>query len=41
MDHKNSDRYSVSTDESYEPGSNDQVLKNFIGIQSKEIMDQR
>lgn len=37
---KNSSRYSVSSEENYEPGSNDQVLKNYLDIKSSDIMDQ-
>lgn len=33
-------RYNVSKTEDFEPGSNEQVLKNFLGIQSKDTMDQ-
>lgn len=40
MTFNNSGRYSVSKDEGYEPGSNEQVLKNYLGIQSKDIIDQ-
>lgn len=36
---KNTDRYSVPNDEDFEPGSNDQVLKNYLGIKNKEKMD--
>jgi cell filamentation protein len=35
-----SDRYSVSADEGYEPGSKDEVLKNFIGVKDKNIIEQ-
>jgi cell filamentation protein len=35
-----SDRYSVSSDEAYEPGSNEQVLKNFLGVKDKSIIEQ-
>jgi cell filamentation protein len=35
-----SDRYFISTDEAYEPGSNDEVLKNFIGVKEKNIIEQ-
>jgi hypothetical protein len=34
-----SDRYSVSVDEAYEPGSNDQVLKNFLHVKNKSIIE--
>lgn len=37
---KNSGRYSVPTDEDFEPDSNNEVIKNFLGIKSKEIMDE-
>lgn len=37
---KNNDRYFVPEDEGYEPGSNDEVLKNYLHITSKEIIDQ-
>ncbi len=37
---KKSGRYSVPSDEDYEPGSNDEVLKNFLNIHSKEIMSE-
>ncbi|MFI4956859.1 MAG: Fic/DOC family protein [Gammaproteobacteria bacterium] len=40
MGSKKTDRYVVSLEEAYEPGSNDQVLKNFIGIKEKEVMEQ-
>lgn len=30
------DRYTVPTDEDYEPGSDGQVLKNYLGAISKE-----
>lgn len=33
---KNSNRYNVPTNEDYEPGSNNQVLKNYLGATSKE-----
>ncbi len=36
---KNSNRYSVPSDENFEPGSNDEVLKNKLGIKSKEEME--
>jgi cell filamentation protein, protein adenylyltransferase len=36
---KGSGRYSVPTDEDFEPGSNDEVLKNYLGIKSKEDME--
>lgn len=34
------DRYTVSTDENYEPDSNDQVLKNLLGIKDKEVIEE-
>jgi cell filamentation protein len=37
---KNFGRYSVPTDEDFEPGSNNEVVKNYLGIKSKEIMDE-
>lgn len=36
---KNSDRYNVPTNEDYEPGSNNQVLKNYLGATSKESIE--
>lgn len=33
---KSSNRYNVQTNEDYEPGSNNQVLKNYLGATSKE-----
>lgn len=36
---KNSGRYSVPADEDFEPSSNDEVLKNYLGIKSKEEME--
>ncbi|HBD7396558.1 TPA: Fic family protein [Legionella pneumophila] len=33
-------RYSVPEDEDYEPGSNNEVLKNLLGIKDKETMEQ-
>jgi cell filamentation protein len=37
---KDTDRYSVPENESYEPGSNDEVLKNYLHIISKEKIDE-
>ena len=37
---KNSGRYSVPADEDFEPDSNNEVIKNFLNIKSKEIMDE-
>lgn len=34
-----SKRYTVPTDEDWEPGSNGQVLKNYLGIKSKEDIE--
>ena len=39
MTSNNIGRYSVAPAEDYEPGSNDQVLKNLLGIKSKDEMD--
>lgn len=39
MSHKSSRRYSVSADENYEPGSNDEVLKNILGIKSLDEIE--
>src|SRR3990167_399520 len=36
---KNSGRYSVPSDEDFEPDSNGEVLKNYLGIKSKEDME--
>lgn len=36
---KGSGRYSVPTDEGFEPDSNGEVLKNYLGIKSKEEME--
>ncbi|MFT4060559.1 MAG: Fic family protein [Legionella sp.] len=36
----NNNRYSVPEDEDYEPGSNNEVLKNLLGIKDKETMEQ-
>lgn len=38
MDFKNTNRYCVPTDEDFEPGSNGEVLKNYLGIKSPEEM---
>lgn len=38
MDDNN--RYSVPEDEDYEPGSDNEVLKNLLGIKDKETMEQ-
>jgi cell filamentation protein len=35
----NSDRYDVAEDEDYEPNSNSQVLKNYLGIKEKQTME--
>jgi len=40
MDYKNSNRYAVNSDESFEPGSDNQVLKNFLGIKTKKEIEQ-
>ncbi|MHB1948568.1 MAG: Fic/DOC family protein [Gammaproteobacteria bacterium] len=37
---KNSGRYSVPTDEDFEPDSNNEVIKNYLNIKSKEIMEE-
>jgi cell filamentation protein len=37
---KNFGRYSVPTDEDFEPNSNHEVIKNFLGITSREIMEE-
>lgn len=34
------DRYAVPEEEGYEPGSNDSVLKNFLGIINPEVIEQ-
>ncbi|EKD74382.1 MAG: hypothetical protein ACD_44C00473G0001 [uncultured bacterium] len=39
MTFKNSGRYSVPADENFEPGSNDEVLRNYLGIKSKNDME--
>lgn len=36
---KNSGRYSVPGNEDLEPGSNDKVLKNYLGIKSQDDME--
>ncbi len=33
-------RYEVPNDEDYEPGSNDSVLKNNLGIKEPEVIEQ-
>jgi cell filamentation protein len=40
MPDKNYSRYSVPSDEDFEPDSNNEVIKNYLGIKSKEIMDE-
>ncbi|MDF3054266.1 MAG: vbhT [Gammaproteobacteria bacterium] len=40
MTFKSSKRYSVSSDEDFESDSNDEVIKNYLGIKSKEVMDE-
>lgn len=40
MDYKDSSRYAVRTDEDFEPGSDDQVLKNYLGIKTKNEIEQ-
>ena len=37
---KNSGRYSVPSDEDFEPDSNNQVIKNYLSVKSREIMDE-
>lgn len=39
MGFKNSGRYAVPSDEDFEPNSNGEVLKNYLGIKSKEDME--
>jgi cell filamentation protein len=39
MKSKNSGRYAVPTDEDFEPDSNNEVIKNFLGIKSKKIIE--
>lgn len=39
MKFKNSGRYAVPTDEDFESGSDNEVLKNYLGIKSKEEME--
>jgi hypothetical protein len=34
MNHKNTGRYCVPTDEDFEPDSNNEVLKNYLGIKA-------
>jgi hypothetical protein len=36
---KNSNRYNVSADEDFEPNSNNEVLKNYLGIKSKKEIE--
>ncbi len=36
---KNSNRYSIPQNEDYEPNSNNEVLRNYLGIKSKEDME--
>lgn len=40
MTFKKTGRYSVPSDEDFEPDSNDEVIKNYLGIKSKKIMDE-
>lgn len=40
MPHKDIHKYSVPSDEDFEPGSNQEVLKNFLAIKSREIMEE-
>ncbi len=37
---KSTDRYSIPENEGYEPNSNDEVLKNYLHVTSKQKMDQ-
>ena len=39
MSDKNTGRYSVSSDEDMEPGSDGTVLKNYLGIRSKDEIE--
>lgn len=39
MNSKNASRYSVPTDEDYEPASNNEVLKNYLGITCKNDIE--
>lgn len=39
MNIKHSGRISVQNDENFEPGSNHQVLKNYLGIKSKNNVE--
>ncbi len=39
MKFKQSSRYAVPSNEDFEPGSNEEVLKNHFSIQSKEVME--
>jgi cell filamentation protein len=44
MTDKNSGRYQVPSNEDYQPGSNDEVLKNYLGITSKveiEVLEEQ
>lgn len=36
----NPNRYAVPSDEDYEPDSNGEVIKNYLGIKSKEIIEE-
>src|SRR3990167_10704570 len=40
MASKYSGRYSIPSDEDYEPDSNNEVIKNYLAIKSKAIMDE-
>lgn len=40
MTFKKSGRYAVSSDEDFEPDSNGEVLKNFLCIKSKDLMEE-
>ena len=40
MKNNKSGRYAVSSDEDFEPDSNDEVLKNYLKIKSKTIMEE-
>lgn len=40
MTFKISGRYAVPSDEDFEPGSHNEVIKNYLKIQSKEVMDE-
>lgn len=39
MNSKNNSRYTVSSDEDYEPNSNNQVLKNYLNVKSTETIE--